>query len=416
MSRIPALPASIMSDELIRALNERLRRIDSELGQRYRKGEDLDLAGNRIKNPGDPIDPTDAISRAAADRRYLNPRVISGSAAGAPGVAGSASVSATVVLSEYGVLTLENVAITGATGIGSFQSISAIVFYVDEMTTDVWGEINADVGTGDPLTVGVLFNGSRTTPTGELDFAEGQFVVFNDPAQFEIAKITDISGSTYQMQRSGQLGSTMTDHLAGTRFFIAQERKFTFAPAGADYDAVNDIITVPGTLDCVLPNACVVAVALSAQFGGDTGPHTIVNTGLAAVPGLRTLHGGNYQWQLAGTLSVGQSTTPKRVQYESSIRVAFTRVGTAPTGAALTIVIERSVNNGGAWSTIATLTVAAGSTESFDFSTDPPGPRRTPYSGAWPFPILNVDDMVRARVTTVGSSTAGANASVELYT
>lgn len=414
---IPKLPAIRNLEEMTRLLNDRLGRIGSELGQRYRKGEDIDLNGNRIKNAADPIDPGDVLNRAAADRRFYQPPAqTTAVSVVAAGTAGTANVAFSAALYEYGAVTVEGVTITGATGIGTFKGLTFSLFFVDEMTADVYVSLNANVGSSDPLIVGCTPNPNRTTSSGVLDFAAGQTVLFDDAGSYELAKITNIASGTFTFQRQSILGSSIADHSSGTRVFIVQERKFTFAPAGASYDAGSDIITVPDRMDCWLPNACVVAIVASAQFGDDTGPRTITNTALADVPGLRTLHGGNYSWTLAGNASVGLTSAPKRVQFESSIRVAFARVTTAPAGAALIVAIERSVNNGAAWTTLASISIASGATESFDFAVDPPGPKRVPYSDSWPFAVLLVDNLLRIKVTQIGSTTAGANVAVELYT
>lgn len=416
---IPQLPRVRDLDEFTRLTNDRLRRIASELDLRYKRGQDLDLAGFRIKNPGDPIDPNDAISRAAADRRYLTPRTVvqNGSTVVAAGTAGTAIVTFSPALYEYGTFSVESVAITGATGIGTFKGLTVVPVYVDEMDTENYVTIDSASGTTDPLTIAV-------TQHGAPSHAIGDWVVFNDAGHYEIAQITGISGLNYTLKRSWPgdaapnaiFSSTREDHASGTALFRAITAKFPFAPAAADYDAGSDTITVPDTITCTLPNACVVAILVSAQFGEDTGPWTVANTALATVPGLRTLSGGNYAWTMPGTVAVNQTTTPKRAQYEASIRVAFARAGTAPTGAALSVNFERSTNNGGTWANIATVAIAAGAADSFDFATAPPGPRRTPYSGSWPFPLVRPDDLLRVKVTAVGSSTAGANLSLELHT
>lgn len=413
---IPPIPETRDEREFAKLVNDRLRRITSELDQRFKRGQDLDLGGFRIKNPGDPIDPNDAISRAAADRRYLGqrPAAVTGTTVVAAGTAGSAVVTFSPLLDQYGQFSVSNVAITGATGIGTFKGVTVVPVYVDEIAApDDWVSINSDSGTTDPLTIAVTAGPAPTIVVGD-------WVLFNDPGHYELAQVTAIAGADYTLKRSWPgdnpanaiFSSTRENHLSGTKLYPARTAKFPFAPASADYDAGSDTITVPDQLDCWLPNACVVAILAAAQFGEDTGPWTVANTALATVPGLRTLHGGNYTFEIAGTVSVGQTSREKRIQFESSVRVAFARATTAPTGAAMTIVLEESAN-GSSWTTIETLTIAAGATESFSTA---PGQRRAPYSGSWPFAVLPVDYRLRARITGVGSSVAGANVTIEVYT
>lgn len=417
---IPQIPTVKSLDELTKLVNDRLRRAGAEISQRYRRGEDLDLDGFRIRNSGDPVDGGDAMTRAAADRRYSTPRTVTErTTAIAAGTAGSAICTFSPALYEYGSFSVESVAITGATGIGTFKGLTVVAVYVDEITAPAdWVSIDGASGVTDPLTIAV-------TPAGLVSHAAGDWVVFGDEGHYEISKLTAIAGMNYTLQRSWPgdaapnaiFSSMRENHPAGTKLYVARTAKFTFAPAGADYDAGSDIITVPERLNCWLPNACVLAILMSAQFGDDTGPWTVFNTALSTAPGLRTLNGGNYSWVLGGTLTVNQVTTPKRVQFESSIRVSFGRAGTAPTGASLTAALERSTNNGGAWTTIDTVTIAAGNSDSFTFGADAPGARREPYgTPAWPYPVLHPDDLIRWKVTGVGSTVAGANLALEVCT
>lgn len=342
---------------------------------------------------------------------------IAGVAGSGGGVGTAPTVTFNATLREYGKVSVENCAISGASTLGRLQGVTVTVFYVAEVTADVWVSLNSAVGGGHPLIVGCIANPSQVTPSGTLAFTAGQLCLFAEAGHYELAKITDITSGVFTFERLSILGSSISAHPSGTKVYIVQERVFTFAPSSVDYGASSSTITIADRMDCEIPNACVVAVQLSTTFNGATGPRTTVNTALATVPGLRTLTGHSYRWQLAGTLAVNQLGIVQRVQYESNIRVAFTRAGTAPTGSALTIILEKSSNNGGAWTTAATVTIAAGATESFVFASDPPAPRRTPYSGSWPWEeaILRPDDLLRPKVTAVGSSVAGANVTIEVY-
>lgn len=332
--------------------------------------------------------------------------------AGAGGGGGGTppSVSFTAAAREYGGISIEDTAITGAGGLGPLQSVAAELFAVDETTADVCGEFNAAVGGGDPLVVGIIMP-TRVTLTSVLDFAVGQFVVVNHAANYEIMKITGISGSTFTFSR-GQLGTSIVSHSAGDRIYILQRRKFSWSPASA---AISTTVSIADRLRAELPNHCVVAVKLTSQFGGETGPSTTSLLSTATVPGLRTLDGAVYRLKLAGTLAVNLTSEPWTVQYASSVRVIFGRVLTAPTGAALAISLERSADNGGTWASIASISISAGAKDSFDFATAPPGARRVPYSGSWPFPILRLNDQIRLKVTAIGSTIAGSDLAVEVH-
>jgi hypothetical protein len=348
---------------------------------------------------------------ALAPRREV---YIAGVATSGGGAGTAPTITFTPAVYGYGAISVTGCAISGASTLGKLQGVTVTVFYVDEMTADVWASLGSSVGSGDPLIVGVTLNGSRITTVGKLDFTVGQYLLFNDAGHYEIGKLTAMSGLTWTLARPGYFGGAIADHASGTKLYIIQERTFTFAPSAVDYSASPTTITVSDQMDCQLPNALVVAMSVAATFNGATGTRTIQNTARATVPGLRTLVGYNYRWQLAGTLAVNQLGLQQIVQFESSIRVAFARAGTGPTGAALTIAVEKSTDNGVNWSSILTVTIAAGSTESFSSGAQP-GDQREPYSGSWPFEILRPNDRLRAKVTGVGSSTAGANVTLEVY-
>lgn len=320
------------------------------------------------------------------------------------------TVAFTAAAREYGGISIEDTVITGAGGLGPLQSVAAELFAVDETTSDVCGEFNATIGLGDPVTVGIIMP-TRVTPTSVLDFAVGQFVVVNDAGAYEIMKINSISGSTFVFARA-QLGTSIATHASGTRIYILQRRKFAWSPASA---AISTSISIADRLRAEIPNHCVVAARLTSQFGGETGPSTTSLLSTATVPGIRTLDSAVYKLKIPGTLAVNLTSEPWTVQYASSIRVIFGRVLTAPTGAALTVAIERSADNGGAWASLATISISAGAKDSFDFATAPPGDRRVPYSGSWPFPILRVNDLLRLKVTAIGSSVAGVDLVVEVH-
>lgn len=78
-----------ISEDARRAINERLRRIEEQIGAPLELDADLDAAGFRILNLGDPRIGSDAISQAAADRRYLGQARTS--SATQTGVGGSSS-------------------------------------------------------------------------------------------------------------------------------------------------------------------------------------------------------------------------------------------------------------------------------------------------------------------------------------
>lgn len=157
--------------------------------------------------------------------------------------------------------------------------------------------------------------------------------------QTEIIAVTNVSGTTWTVVR-GDEGTTPVAHPAG--FTVVQT------------------ITAEG-LTALLNNAGVYLEALVKQ----------------------------------GTAAVATNTMPPglRVPIDCTLANAYIWVGTAPTGSALTVLVRR------AGSTIATLTVAAGSTTG----------SATGLSVA-----LTKGDLITFDVSAVGSTVAGADVAVEL--
>ena len=112
---------------------------------------------------------------------------------------------------------------------------------------------------------------------------------------------------------------------------------------------------------------------------------------------------GQYTFIVDGELAVGDDQTPYLVALEDSIVYeAHARVKTAPTGAALTIQIQRSDDNEGTWDEVvaaADFQIAIGA--KFDDVT------------GLSF-VLNKNDIIRLNIPQVGSTVAGSDLSVFL--
>ena len=295
--------------------------------------------------------------------------------------------------------------------------------FVDELTADVFVTLDADLGTADPVTVVVTANPDQITTSGELAFEVWDYVLFGDPGHYEISRITAISGTNWTLQRdwpgdaapNAIFGSNRHAHAAGTKIFKCQIRKFTFNAATGDFDNITDTSAIPGRFDMDLPNACVLAIVAAVRNGFGTSAFTVYNCALSAVPGMRTLQGGNFTFQRSGVLQlVDQAAISKRVQYKSSIRVCYATVDDAPTGAAAIIVVQRLASGSSTWDDIAALIIADGALISW--GSYPPGDQRIPYDGVWPPAILYPEDQLNYSTTQIGSTAAGANLTVEVFT
>lgn len=323
--------------------------------------------------------------------------------------------SFTPALYSYGSVAIENCAVAGADR--GIESIIVWVLYVDEETADVWAALDSGMdATTDPITVAVTPNPDQITPGDVLAFATGDYVLFGDAGKYEIAYLSNKASNNWTLTRA-QFGTTKAAHDAAVRLYKAQIRKFVFDAATGDYTNVSDVTAVPDRLDMELSNACVLAIVGATRNDYGTSSLYTYNCAQASVPGLRTLNGGNYTFQRSGDLEVASQTAiAKRVQYPSSIRVAYVTVETAPTGSSAIVKVQRSDDEGATWDDLETLTIAVSDAANFDPDVNPPGDRRTPYSGSWPFPILRAEDLLDISITQIGSTIAGANLTVEVYT
>lgn len=316
---------------------------------------------------------------------------------------------------EYGTFTVENVAVTTPNNI---RGIDFYLVTVDELTTDCYVTAPA-VDTTDPKTITVVPNPGQVST---LAFEIGDWVVFNDPGHFEWCQLTNKVGNVWTLTRhypgtptgEATFGSLLESHAAGTKIFKGQVRRFLRdARTGGFGDG-----EVPTRFDFDIPAVCVGAVVAAPFNEGGYGTWVVYNCATATVPGIRTLSGGNYTFQKSGTLAaaagaiVGMS---KSVQFQETVRVLFTRCETAPTGANLIVKIRKSADGGTTWSDVETITTTATHKASYDL-VGPPDDRQEPYSGSWPFPVLNPGEYLNFTIEQVGSTVAGSDITVEVYT
>lgn len=327
-------------------------------------------------------------------------------------------------LYEYGTISIDQCQLAAGANRG-LQSLVAYFAYVDELTTDVWVELSELADAAETSTVTVTPNASRTTPPETLDFAVGDYILINDPDNQEIALITAIAGNQWTIQRywPGVAADQSiflfkrVAHEAGVKAYKIQLTKRTWDCSTGSYDDVTDTTAVPGRFDADLPNATVCAIIAAVRSGYGYSPWTVYPLRTAELPGVRTLHGGNYTITISGGLAIGERlVVPKRVQFPSSIRVAYAQVLIAPTGASVICTVDRSTDEGENWTAVATLTIADGEVTSFDPETAAPGDRRVPYAGEWPFPVLTTENLISCSITQVGTTDPGQDLVIEVLT
>jgi hypothetical protein len=328
----------------------------------------------------------------------------------------------TPALYEYGSVSLNHCSITGNTA--GVSGLSVNLVFIDELTTDVFVTTDAAMdATTDPVTIPVVPNPARTTPTDTLDFAIGDWLLFQHIGHYELAQLTAKTGNTWTIARhypgtdpgEATFESMMVAHDAGTLIYKAQVRSFLFdSRAGTFVDSTNG--KIPGRFDMPLANCCVLAI-VAAAYGTSYGPWTVYNCATATVPGLRTLNGGNYTFQKSGGLMVQElAGIPKKVQYASSLRLLYATLLDPPEGSDFEVRVKRRKAGATIWQELAPLVIHPGKLTSYDGETMQPSERRIPYGTPWPCPVLFPDDDLTYDIIYVGSDAPGSGLTVEVFT
>jgi hypothetical protein len=162
---------------------------------------------------------------------------------GVPGI-----VHGTPKLLDYGSFAVDDLAVepdaAGNLNITGATEIAMGLYYVDELTTDLWASLDTALdATTDPAMVTCTVN-----PDTARSFSASDFVVFNDEADdaanlgrrsYECAQVTDITGSSFTFQRAypgvseGQatFATMRCTHLKGVLWLLSSEWRTTLAMA-----------------------------------------------------------------------------------------------------------------------------------------------------------------------------------------
>jgi hypothetical protein len=296
-----------------------------------------------------------------------------------------------------GWITADNIALS-VPGSYPLTGINFYVVYVDELTADCYATTTdaVDSGATDPLTLTVIPNPGQTS---DLAFVVGDWIVWNDAGKFEIGQLTVKAGNVWTIQRHypGELAGCSTfeaplaAHDAGVRLFKGQVRQFLSNAKTLEFTRPGDGVA---RFDMALPSACVVAI-VAAPFT-DTWYGTWVNVNCASetVPGLRTCVGGEFSFQTdrvygdPGTLVAKNNFSVDLTQPQ---RVNFCYTPVAIVADDLVVNVRVTSDGGATWTTLETLTIAVGETNSWP-GESPPAGQQTPYSGTWPFRILTAGE------------------------
>ena len=316
-------------------------------------------------------------------------------------------------LGDYGTFAIDDMSVepdaSGNANIVGAHEITLALYYVDELTTDLWASIDEPLDhTSDPATVICTMN-----PDTERVFRVGDFVVFNDESadpnnpgrrSYECAQITGpgsegevVPSGTFVFQRAypgvpeGQatFGTLRCAHLAGIRFYKLDKKTFTFSVRKGFFRTPG----LPARIEAQLPSACVVAALAGVANHFGYGPFTVFPLSRhnePYMPGLRTCNGGAYTFQVPGPLSVQENVViPLKVQDAASIRCvyAYLQQGTADGQSAFLVKISR--DGGTTWEPLEYMGIAQALPDAYkntyDFLVNNegfglPATRRLPYA------------------------------------
>ncbi len=326
---------------------------------------------------------------------------------GVPGI-----VNGTPKLIDYGSFAVDDIQITpdaaGNQNITGATEIAMGLYYVDELATDQWASLDADLSKDtDPATLNCTVN-----PVTARVFKVGDFIVFNDEAadsdnpgrrSYECAQIVGpgatgdvVPTGSFEIQRAwpgvpageATFGTLRCSHLSGIRFYKLDMKMFTMAVKKGFFRTPG----LPPRIEAKLPSACIVtcAVGVANQFG--YGPFTfwpLSRHNEPYMPGLRTCSGGAYTFQVAGALSAQDNVAiPMKVHDAASIRCVFAYVQTPTTDGQSAYVVKYSADAGGTWNVVEKMGIAqklpVGYKTTYDFLVDAgygkPETRRLPYA------------------------------------
>jgi hypothetical protein len=353
---------------------------------------------------------------------------------GVPGI-----VDGTPKLGDYGTIALDDIRVqpdaSGNENLVSAHEVALGLYYVDELTTDLWASLDADLAKDtDPATVACTVN-----PDTARTFKVGDFVAFNDEAadannpgrrSYECVQIVGpgntgdvVPTGNFQFQRAypgvdpGQatFGTLRCAHKAGIRFFKLDMKTFT-------YSVKKGFFRTPGItprVEAILPSACVVAmlVGVANNFGySQFTVFPLSHHSEPFMPGYRTCNGGAYTFQIPGALAVAENVViPMRVHDAASIRCIYAYVQTPTTDGQSAFLVKYSTDDGARWLPLEYMGIGQklpdGWKNTYDALIDAgygkPATRRLPYND---FGIILAQDVTHGIGTqTVSIASYGAN-------
>jgi len=327
---------------------------------------------------------------------------------GVPGV-----LSGTPRLGDYGTFAIDDMSVapdaSGNSNIVGAHEITLALYYVDELTTDLWASIDSDLDAStDPATLTCTVNADTARV-----FRIGDFVVFNDESadpnnpgrrSYECAQIIGpgaedevVPSGTFVLQRAypgvpeGQatFGTLRCSHLAGIRFYKLDKKIFTFSVRRGFFRTPG----LPARVEAKLPSACIVAALAGVANHFGYGPFTVFPLSRhnePDMPGLRTCNGGAYTFQVPGPLTVQENVViPLKVQDAASIRCVYAYLQRGTTDGQSAFLVKISRDGGATWEPLEYMGIAQALPDAYkntyDFLVNNegyglPATRRLPYA------------------------------------
>jgi hypothetical protein len=316
-------------------------------------------------------------------------------------------------LGDYGTFAIDDMSVapdaSGNANIVGAHEITLALYYVDELTTDLWASIDSAIdATTDPVTVVCTVN-----PDTQRVFRVGDFVVFNDESpdlespgrrSYECAQIIGpgapgdvVPSGEFHLQRAypgvpeGQatFGTLRCAHLAGIRFYKLDQKTFTFSVRKGFFRTPD----LPARIEAKLPSACIVAALAGVANHFGYGPFTVFPLSRhnePYMPGLRTCNGGAYTFQIPGPLTVQENVViPMKVQDAASIRCVYAYLQRGTTDGQSAFLVKISRDGGATWEPLEYMGIAQALPDpyktTYDFLVNNeglglPATRRLPYA------------------------------------
>lgn len=185
----------------------------------------------------------------------------------------------TPVVKDLGFLTLTNCSMSDGSNRG-LRTVTVFLFYVNELEPDNWVTNDSDPGTSDPATFNV-------TPNGTVVFGVDDYVLFEDPGDYEIDRITAISTPAWTLQRSWPgndpaeaiFESIRVAHAAGTKIYRVDQARFDFAASSGTFEDPNGTGELSTEFACQISDARVMAVVASVANGQGYSDWVVYNLG-----------------------------------------------------------------------------------------------------------------------------------------